>query len=517
MPDNKDMVISKLRGTVSNQVGTITNQADEIRLLKQQLDWFRKYQFGGGKGEKTDANQLELEMFKKNESGHEPEKSAQLIDISPHQRKKKSNKRRTREELFENLPARESEKVVIIPDEVKADPDKYQQIGEEVTFEIVVTPPEFFKREIVRNKYKLKDNKELPPVIAPAPERLIEGSYVSIELIVYIIIGKFIDHLPLYRQEQIFLRYGLNLSRKLMSDWIGKIAIDWLKPIYSYMLKELRKCNYLQLDETLARYINGKIRVGKTQQGYFWVVSRPGGDVVFLWSTSRSNKNVIDMLGENYEGIIQTDGYATYSSYANTRANVTHAGCWAHLRRKFVDAQAESPLICRWLIRLIGILFANEVRYRKQSLPPKEIECRRQSESAMTIKLIKRILDYSRDRELPQGKFGTAIRYGLNQWPELIEYLNHGEVQVSNNLVENAIRPIALGRKNCLFIGHQDAGENAAIIYSMLGSCKRHGIDPAEYLRDTLTRMLNAKVRDDGFYAGLTPEAFKNRYAKIAV
>jgi len=514
MSDNKDAIISNLKGTVSNQSGTITNQANEIRLLRQQLEWFKNDKFGGGKGEKTDANQLELEILKKKDNEPENGTSAELIDIGPHQRKKKQNKRTTRAELFEDLPVSQEE--VIIPDEVKANPDQYKEISEERSVEIIVQPPVFSQKVTIRKKYIRIGRKDLPPIIAPAPEKLIEGSYVSVDLIVYIIIGKFIDHLPLYRQELIFLRYGLKLSRKTMCDWIGKIAIDWLKPIYSYMLKELRKCNYLHLDETLTRYINGKIRVGKTQQGYFWVVSRPGGDVVFLWSTDRCNKNVIDLLGENYEGIIQTDGYASYRSYAKTRKNVTHAGCWAHFRRKLVEAEKEKPLLCRWLIRLIGILFANETRYREQLLSNKEIECRRQSESAMTIKLIKRILDYSRDRELPEGKLGTAIGYGLNQWPELIEYLNHGEVQISNNLVENAVRPVALGRKNWLFIGHQDAGENTAIIYSMLGSCKRHGIDPAEYLRDTLTRMLNTKVRDDGFYAGLTPEAFKNRQAETA-
>ena len=129
----------------------------------------------------------------------------------------------------------------------------------------------------------------------------------------------------------------------------------------------------------------------------------------------------------------------------------------------------------------------------------------------MTIKMIKRILDYSRERFLPQGKFGIAVNYGLNRWTELLEYLNDGAIPISTNSVENAIRPVALGRKNWLFIGHQDAGEKAAILYSLLGSCKSHGVDPADYLRDTLNRMLNDKVRDKEYYARLTPQAYKIR------
>jgi transposase len=469
--DNNKKIISELKEVINDL--SVQNA-----LLKQQLEWFKRQTFGGGKSEKTDANQLDLELLKKKENEPENEKGDELLNIN-YQRKKESKNRRSREECFEDLPV--GEEVILIPEEVKADPDKYVQISEASSFEVEVTPPVFFKRVIIRKKFKHIENRELPPVIAPAPERLLDGSYISVNLITYIIISKFIDHLPLYRQEQIYLRYGLKLSRKLMSEWIGKIAVDWLKPIYSYMLEELRKCSYVQIDETLTRYINGKERVGKTRQGYFWVVSRPGSDVVFLWSTNRCYENVIDLLGEDFKG-----------------------------------TKEESPMLCRWLLRLTNVLFANERVYEKKSLNEVEIECRRQSESAMTIKMIKRILDYCRDRVLPEAKFGKAVNYTLNQWPQLLEYLNNGAVQLSNNLVENAIRPIAVGRKNWLFIGHQDAGENSAILYSLLGSCKRHGIDPAEYLRDTLNKMLNTKVRDNDFYARLTPEAYKTRQAQVA-
>jgi hypothetical protein len=504
--DNNKKIISELKEVINDL--SVQNA-----LLKQQLEWFKRQTFGGGKSEKTDANQLDLELLKKKENEPENEKGDELLNIN-YQRKKESKNRRSREECFEDLPV--GEEVILIPEEVKADPDKYVQISEASSFEVEVTPPVFFKRVIIRKKFKHIENWELPPVIAPAPERILDGSYISVNLITYIIISKFIDHLPLYRQEQIYLRYGLKLSRKLMSEWIGKIAVDWLKPIYSYMLEELRKCSYVQIDETLTRYINGKERVGKTRQGYFWVVSRPGSDVVFLWSTNRCYENVIDLLGEDFKGTLQSDGYQAYASYAQERSDVAHAGCWAHARRKFFEAKEESPMLCRWLLRLTNVLFANERVYEKKSLNEVEIECRRQSESAMTIKMIKRILDYCRDRVLPEAKFGKAVNYTLNQWPQLLEYLNNGAVQLSNNLVENAIRPIAVGRKNWLFIGHQDAGENSAILYSLLGSCKRHGIDPAEYLRDTLNKMLNTKVRDNDFYARLTPEAYKTRQAQVA-
>jgi hypothetical protein len=504
---NKDRIISE-------QEEVINDLLAQNALLKQQVEWFKRQLFGGGKSEKTDVKQLDLEFIKKIENEPENEKADELLNENDSP-KKKSKKRRRREERFEDLPV--GEVVVIIPDEVKAEPEKYVEIAEESSFEVEVTPPVFFKKLTLRKKFKRIDNRELPPVIAPAPKKLLEGSALSVNLIVFIIISKFLDHLPLYRLEQIFLRHGLKLARKLMSDWIGRIAVDWLKPIYSYMLEELRKCHYLQVDETTTRYINGKQSIGKTQQGYFWVVHRPGGDVVYLWSTNRCYENVIDLLGEEFEGTLHTDGYGAYASYVVVRSGkVIHAECWAHFRRKLADAEQERPILCRWLIRLINILFAYEREYKKESLGKVAIERRRQSESAMTIKMIKRILDYSRERFLPQGKFGTAIHYGLNQWTQLLEYLNNGNVQISTNLVENAIRPVALGRKNWLFIGHQDAGERAAILYSLLGSCKSHGVDPADYLRDTLNRMLHAKVQDKDFYARLTPQAYKIRQAQEA-
>lgn len=437
------------------------------------------------------------------------------MDVNPHVRKK-SKLRRSREECFDDLPVGDEE--IIIPDEVHAEPGQYKEIGEVRSFEVRVNPPEFFKKLIILKKFKRIDDASRPPIIAPAPQRIISGSYASVDLVTYIIIGKYLHHNPLYRQEMMYKAYGVELSRKRMADWIGQVAVNWLKPIYNAMLKELRACNYLQLDETLTRYINGKIRKGKSEQGYFWVISRPGGDAVFLWSTNRRHQNVNDMLGDDYKGIIQTDGYQAYQSYANTRKAVTQVGCWAHLRRYFTEAEQNKPTASRLLIRLINILFAYEKDYQRRGFLKPEIERRRQSDVAMTIALIKRMLEHYRQKYgiLPDSKFGKAIKYGINQWPQLVEYLKHGEVFVSNNLVENAIRPIALGRKNWLFVGHEDAGERSAIIYSILASCKRQGIDPAAYLRDTLNEMLHAKSVDNkDFYANLTPGAYAYKRTKL--
>lgn len=511
MSENNNRIISEQKQVIETQEQQLRFQAGEIALLKQQLEWFRRQTFGGGKSEKTDVNQLDLELLKKKEP--ENEKGDELLNIN-YQRKKGSKNRRSREECFEDLPV--GEEVIVIPEEVKADPDKYVQISEHSSFEVEVTPPVFFKRLTIRKKFKRIDNKNLPPVIAPAPKKLLEGSCLSVNLITYIITSKYLDHLPLYRQEQIYLRYGLKLSRKLMSEWIGKIAVDWLKPIYSYMLNELRKSDYLQIDETPTRYINGKECMGKTEQGYFWVLNHPGGDVVFLWSTNRRHDNVVKLLGNEFKGALQSDGYAAYTGYVLESSDVSHAGCWAHLRRKFVEAQQESPLLCRLLIRLINELFALEKGYKARKLNKVQIACRRQSESVLLTRRIKKLLDYCRDKALPAGKFGEALKYGLNQWAVLQEFLDNGAIEISNNLIENALRPLALGRKNWLFIGHQDAGEYAAIVYSLLGSCKSHGVDPAAYLRDTLNRMLHDKVRDKDYYARLTPQAYKNILMKGA-
>jgi hypothetical protein len=315
-------------------------------------------------------------------------------------------------------------------------------------------------------------------------------------LLAHIVVGKYCDHLPLYRQEQIYRqRHGVHLPRQSLTRWV-ELASDWLKPIYEQIRTGVMGGGYVQVDETPVDYLEPGN--GKTKQGYLWTCSRPGGDVFYRWEISRAAVCLDNIVPVDFTGTIQCDGYSGYRAFAKARSRAIElAGCWAHVRRKFFEAQEQSPKIAGWILRQIQHLYQVEAKLREQHAGPKLREAVRISESWMVVERVERALIRlkSSGRHLPQSLLGTAIDYALGQWQTLIVFLTDGRVEIDNNLVENAIRPTALGKKNWLFMGDADAGERGAIIYTVIETCRRRGIDPYAYLKDVLTRLPNMTNR----------------------
>jgi hypothetical protein len=263
---------------------------------------------------------------------------------------------------------------------------------------------------------------------------------------------------------------------------------------------------YLQVDETPIRYLEPGH--GQTKQGYLWAYSRPGGDVFFDWQTSRAATCLDQVIAADFTGTLQCDGYQAYPAFAERRARqVTLAGCWAHVRRKFHEALAEAPRTAGWIIRQIAHLYRVEKDLREKHAGPRRRAAVRSHQSRPIVARLHRtlcVLKLSR-RHLPQSLLGQALDYTFGQWSTLALYLDDGRIEIDNNLVENAIRPTAIGKKNWLFIGDAEAGQRGAILYSLIETCRRRGLDPHAYLRDVLTRlpsMTNWQVQD------LTPEAW---------
>jgi len=473
---------------------------NEITLLKQenvalraQVDWLKRQLFGPGKSETLDRLQTALALGEvpSNPVPVKTETVSYERAVTPKQ------KRPLPAETFKDLPIAET--IEIIPDEVKAEPELFEKISEERTFEVDVVPPKLFKREIVRPKYRHKLNRTLPPVIAPAPTRPVAGGYASAGLLAWIALSKYVDHLPLYRLEKMSARWGASLSRQTMADWI-RITADWFEPIYQTMLKRLLAGSYLQADETPVRCNDPDEKKGGTSEGWLWVISRPDDDVVFDWRLSRRHGELTSLIN-GYTGILQSDGYGAYEAYANAHPGVTWVGCWAHARRKFFEAQSENPRVVRAVLRLIARLYKRERAWDEQQINAPERARQRASDQghARTLgalkKLAQRLLE--RGQVLPRSELGKACTYLLNQWTPLSAHLQHGETRLDNNLVENAIRPSAIGKKNWLFIGHPDAGQRSAIIYSIVVSCQRHGKDPLAYMKDVLTRLPTMSNQDD--------------------
>ena len=304
--------------------------------------------------------------------------------------------------------------------------------------------------------------------------------------------GKYCDHLPLYRQEQIYEhRHGVHLARQTLARWVG-LAADWLKPIYEHIRTGVMAGGYVQVDETPINYLEPGH--GRARQGYLWTGSRPGGDVFYRWETSRAAACLEKIVPVNFQGTLQCDGYAAYRAFANRRGGAIElAGCWAHVRRKFYEALEQSPRTAGWLVRQIQHLYRVEASLREHRAGPRLRQALRASQSRPLVERIERALLKLKasGRYLPQSLLGQAMDYALGQWSTLTVYLEDGRVEIDNNLVENAIRPTAIGKKNWLFVGDTSAGERSAIIYTLIESCRRRGLDPYAYLREVLTRLPN--------------------------
>jgi len=508
-PDKKD-------GIIANQCVEITGLRNENALLRQKIDLLIRQIFGS-KSERLDPAQLELllegfaseDESKKDEASPDPLELEEAVPASckaPSPRSGRNNPR-----WPADLPVEET---IIEPELVLAAPQDWRLIGSEVNEQLDYQPAKFICRRIIRRKYVHRRDLDQAPILAPLPEGLQERCVAAPGLLAQVLVAKYCDHLPLYRQEQIYWRrHDVWLPRQSLARWVG-LAADWLRPIAEAIKTNILASGYVQVDETPIKYLDpGR---GKTGQGYLWVVSQPGGDVSFNWQTSRAATCLENIIPVDFGGVLQCDGYAAYPCFtgrrgANTEASqkavITLAGCWAHVRRGFHEARDQSPRQVGWVLRQIAQLYRIESQLRDQKAGPGQRQALRASHSRMIHqRLYAALLRWKlRSRILPQSSFGKAIDYTLGQWPTLGIYLEDGRIEIDNNLVENAIRPTAIGKKNWLFIGDAGAGERSAIIYTIIESCRRQQIDPSAYLRDVLTRlptMTNWQIKD------ITPQAW---------
>ena len=474
----------ELLSLVQSLQATIAQLETDNKLLKDQKQFLLGRLFGRS-SETLDSRQMELLLGLVAAPVEEPPCPPALVP------RRSSRARKPR--LPADLP---TEDIIIEPEEVQQAPAAYRLIGEEITQELDYVPPKYFRRRFIRRKYTSNADRSRPPIIAALPPRLIEGGYAGAGLLTDILLKKYVDHLPLYRQERILrTRHGIELSRKTMSDWVRGVA-DWLKPIYNHLRDELRGSGYLQVDETPVRYCLAE--GGGSGQGYFWVYHRPGASVLYEWHTGRGAECLKPML-DGFSGTVQCDGYGAYDSYAKERNHrereagrpkaIELSGCWAHARRKVFEAREEAPGLAAWWLRQIGHLYRVEEDLRCRHAGPRLRQAVRAGHSGMILARIRRVLDLKVGAHLPRSQMGAAIRYALGAWEELLRFRDDGRLEIDNNLVENAIRPTALGKKNWLFIGHPEAGERSAIIYTLLENCRRLGINPQAYLHDVLTRL----------------------------
>lgn len=473
----------------------VRNFEDKIRQLTDQLSWYRRkfWKPGSEKFIPQDPLQRRLDFDGLDVLPEEKEvaKEAAKEIISYERRKPEKEKRQpVRLPLPEDL-RREEE--VIEPEGID---ENWIRIGEEVTELLEHKPGELYVRRIVRPKYALKtslqqtldseESEQKNIKIALLPLLPLPRSNAGASLLSELLIGKYVYHLPFHRSIAIFKQAGVSIPASTVSGWFTASS-DLLRALY-YRLKDIvLSSDYIQVDESTVPVINDEKHLAV--KSYLWVVRSVMEKLMFFHydKGSRAQKVVVELL-RNYQGAIQTDGYDAYSIYENKKG-VLLLGCWAHARRKFTEALKEDKSGASYALEQIGLLYGVETMADDQGLDYQQrAELRSRLAYPILCAFEKWIVNYY-PKAILQGRMYKALTYTYALFQRLSRYHLDGRYQIDNNLVENAIRPLALGRKNYLFCGNHDAAENAAIMYSLLGCCKACNVNPGQWLTDVLTRI----------------------------
>ena len=359
-------------------------------------------------------------------------------------------------------------------------------IGKEVTEELECEPARFFIRRYIRYKYAAKDGEGVKT--GELPERVIDKGIPGAGLLAMILTDKYADHLPLYRQKQRFARENISIASSTIEGWV-KQALERLEPLYEQLRFDIKAKGYLQVDETSIKVLESD-KKGAAHSGWYWVYHSPlDGLVLMDYQPTRGSSGSKNML-EHFRGCLQSDGYAVYDKVGQ-RKDVTPLACWAHARREFERALENDKARASKALELIQQLYAVERKAKESELSSEQIKALRLDESLPVINELGKWIFHEVKNTLPKSQIGKAMRYAMERWDKLSAYLQDGSLQIDNNLVENAIRPIALGRKNYLFAGSHDAATRAGIIYSFLAICKKHEVNPMQWLKHTLENIMS--------------------------
>jgi transposase len=475
----------------------------KIQSLEERLRLERIKKYGPG-SEKFSNAQLELLELEPGVSNVEVEEESKREPLPGPEKQQKRRKHPGRQELPAGLP-RVARVIVCTPEQCACNACGQTKaiIGYDVSEQLDVEPAKYFVVVTKREKRACKGCEEGGVAAAPAPERIIEKSLVSNRVVIDTVVSKYCDHLPLYRQSVILQREaGVEIGRATLDGWVMRVG-ELLIPIVSVMRRDLLGGTYIQADEIP---VDVQLRDGRGQnhQAYLWQYGRPGGGVVFDFCLGRGREGPKDFLGQ-FEGILQTDGYSAYEKIGGPK--LVHAGCWAHSRRKFFDALQLNPndAAASRIVKRIDELFGIDALARVEKLDLAARHVLRLERAQPLIAIIHGEAAAARDAALPSSALGKAANYTLLQWGKLTRFLEHAELELSNNLAENSMRPVALGRKNWIHVGSQQAGPKVAAILSIVETCRRMKIPIRDYLAAVLPGIADVSIQR---LADLTPAAW---------
>lgn len=453
----------------------------ERLYLQQELD-FLKRQLFGRKSERYLSTDLPLPpntLFNQTDQLSNSEPLENLTEKITYTREKPVIKKGGRKSLPEHL----HREVIILEPENKG--DEWHCIGKEITEELEYKPGVMYVNRFERPKYKDPHTQQIH--IAPIPLRVVDKCIAGPQLMSHVLISKYIDHMPYYRQLQGFKRmFNVKLSKSTFGDWAAQYA-DELEILFDALSKEILNTNYLQIDESPFKVQSDEVD-GKCHLGYMWVCRDPQKDLVlFSYQHGRGGESLKKHI-KYFKGMLQCDGWKVYEQLEQD-SKITLISCWAHARRYFEQSLDSDQVRSEFVLNKIQELYNIERHCRDNNYNIDQRHKWRQEYAVSILNSIKEYLDKNVELILPDLAIGKAFGYALKRWDKLIEYVNHGEVEIDNNLVENAIRPLALGKKNYLFAGSEDSAHRAATMYSLLGTCKLHNVNPYEWLSDVFNRL----------------------------
>lgn len=356
-----------------------------------------------------------------------------------------------------------------------------KKMGEEITEVLEWQPGALFVKKYIRNKYAKPNNEGV--LIGELPARPLEKALAGAGLLAQVVIDKYVDHLPLYRQMQRFERSGVKLSYSTLTDWVSATC-KLIAPLYEALKKQILQSNYLHADETPIKVMD-RDKKGGTHRGYYWVYQNSIEKVVFFdYQESRGREGPASIL-ENFQGYLQTDGYSAYETF-DKKQGITLIHCMAHARRLFSEALQNDESRAAYALQQIQKLYAIERDMKEQSLSFDQIKTARQQGSVCILDSLGIWMKEQYMQVTPKSTIGKALAYSIERWKRLSVYAENGMLSIDNNAVENSIRPVAIGRKNYLFAGSHEAAQRSAMLYSLLGTCKMHGIEPYTWLREVL-------------------------------
>ena len=457
------------------------------QYLQFQIDQMKRL-IHGSKRERFIANkdesQMELPFDVEQET--EPEKQQETITYVRSKTKRKNHPGRL--PLPDHLPV---EEIVIEP---KEDTTDMKCIGKEITDQLELIPAKLFIKRYIRPKYiKAEDDEALSHkgIIADLPVFPIEKGMAGPGLLAQIMIDKFVDHLPIYRQIERFKREGIKIPSSTINGWQEAVC-NLLEPLYDNLKNRVLSQGYLQVDETPISVLD-KTKKGKTHQGYYWVYHSPLENVVLFDYRSGRSREGPSILLKNFKGYLQTDGYKVYEYFADKKS-ITLLNCMAHARRGFEKALDYDKPRAEYAMEMFQKLYAVERKAKQQGLSPGERHTLRLDESLPVLNELGKWMVETYKTALPKPPIGKAIAYCIPRWDNLMNYLKDGLLEIDNNLAENSIRPIALGRKNYLFAGSSRGAQRAAMFYSFFGTCKQNNVNPFDWLKKVLEIIPEHKV-----------------------